>query len=101
MTVCCAQTIRPRVAAADDNHTLACRDDLVSSGEGISCNALILLGQVIHSKMDALQLAAWDIQITVLLGADRNQHSMVLREQFVRALIYADVHVAAKLDAFI
>src|SRR5712692_5616800 len=65
-----AQTVRAGVAAADDDHSRALgRDRLL--GEDIAGVALVLLDEVVHGQVDALQLASRPWELARLLGAER------------------------------
>src|SRR5881296_1326967 len=65
-----AQTVGAGVAAADDDHSLALRRDRLL-GDGIAGVALVLLDEVVHGQVDALQLASRYRELARLLGAER------------------------------
>ncbi len=83
LPVRCAQAIRPRVAAADDDHALAGGQNLPAAGTASPSHALVLLRQEIHREMDALQLAAGHLQIARLLRAAGQQDGIELAPQIV------------------
>jgi hypothetical protein len=58
-----AQAVRSGVAAADDHHALAGGRDGDGLIHGVALAALVLLGQKLHGKVDALELATGDIQV--------------------------------------
>src|SRR5262249_8782790 len=58
-----AQAVRARVAAADDHHALARGADECLVGDSVALAATVLLSQVLHGEVDALELAAGHGQI--------------------------------------
>ena len=65
-----AQAVGAGVAAADDDDALALgRDRLL--GEDIAGVALVLLDEVVHGRVDALQFAPRHRELARLLGAER------------------------------
>ena len=61
---------------------------------------LVLLRQKLHREVDALQLAARDVQIARLLGAARQQDRVELLAQVLDRHVDADVGVGDELHAF-
>ncbi len=51
-----AEAIHSRVAASNDDYPLARSNDLVGLIEMIACHSLVLLSEIIHRKVDALQV---------------------------------------------
>ena len=94
-----AQAIRARVAAADDHHALAGGENLTRI-ERVAFATLVLLRQKLHREMDALQLAAGNVQIARLLRAAGQQDGVELAAQIFHRNICADVRVGDELHAF-
>ena len=92
-----AQAIRARIAAADDDHRLAGRQDRFRFVLGIALVAMVLLRQEFHREMDALQLAPGDRKIARLLRAHRQDHGLILALEIVQR---SNVRVGDELDAF-
>src|SRR6202521_5566576 len=56
-----AEAIGAGIAASDNDHTFASRQNLSSRIDGVAQIAAVLLWQVIHREMDSFQLASGDI----------------------------------------
>ena len=92
------QTIRARIAAADDDDSLSLGGDrLVRNGN--SRRALILLSQVFHRQMHALELTARNRQITGLLRTHGQPHRIELRSQLFARDVFPNRHTGLELDA--
>ena len=87
-----AQAVRPGVAAADDDDVLAVGGDEVRVHDRVTLAAAVLLRQVVHREMDALQLAAGHRQVARRSGAARQQHRVEVALQAPGGQIHADVH---------
>ena len=83
LAVAGAEAIGAGVAAADDDHVLAGGEDRLRPGTRIALVAPVLLRQELHREMNALQLAAGDVQIARLLGAAREQDGVEVAPQVV------------------
>ena len=57
-----AETIGAGIAAANDHHALTHRDDFFGVSETVARAAFVLLRQIIHGEMDALQFVSRDFQ---------------------------------------
>ena len=64
LTVHRPQTISAGVAAADYHHMLALGGDFVIGGYRIALASAVLLGQILHGKVHAGQLAPRNRQVT-------------------------------------
>src|SRR5690348_4290519 len=96
--MCGSKAISARIAASDNDYALACRNDLLFARETITRALLVLLRQVIHREVNALQLAAWYRKIPMLLGTHRQQHCIEIAKQC--ACARADFHIRPELHSF-
>ena len=85
MTVARADTVTARVAPANHDHVLAVCAQLLF--ERVARIDLVLLGQELHGKVNTVQLAPWDGQVSGLLRARAHEHRI---EVFLK-LLGADV----------
>jgi hypothetical protein len=89
-----AEAVRASVAAAEDHHALAGREDL--AGDGVARHDLVLLGQEVHREVDPGELAARHAQVARLGRAAREHDRVELAAQLGRVHIRADVHAGAE-----
>ena len=93
------ETIRPGIAAADDDDALALgRDRLVRDGN--ARRPLVLLGEIFHREMHALEFAAGNRQLAGLLRAHGQADGIELLPQLFARDIFSDRHTGLELDAF-
>src|SRR5207302_689351 len=76
-----ADTVRARVAAADDDHVLILGGDVLAVDVVAVEQALGVGVQELHSIVDALEVAAFDGQVTPLRGAAAKDEGVKLRLQ--------------------
>ena len=87
-----AEAVGAGVAAADDDHALACGKDGAGGAHRfeqrlfrVALVAAILLRQELHGEVNALELAAGDGQVAGLLGAAAEKDGVeVIRSAFPR-----------------
>ena len=63
---------------------------------GSSRDAAVLLRQELHREVDAVELAAGDRQVARSLGAARQHHRVVLRDDVVDRHLVADMDVVVE-----
>ena len=93
------EAVRACVPAADDH------DALALGGDGLGRNdvariAFVLLREVLHREMNALQLAAENRQLAGLLSPHREAHGIILLAQCFAGDVHADVDARLELDTF-
>ncbi len=98
LTVAGTQAIGAGIAAANDDHVLAGRHNLV--GNRIALTNAILLPQKLHGEMDALELASRHVQISRLLGAARQQDCVEFATQVLHRDVAAHMRVGLELHTF-
>src|SRR5436190_11145720 len=74
LAMCGPEAVGSRIPAANDYDALAGRQDGFSRPEGIACTALILLGQVGHSKVNAFQIPTRYRNVSMLLRTHGQEH---------------------------
>ena len=90
LAVRCAEAVRPRVAAAEDDDALpGCKELSVDPIAGVH---LVLLGQEVHGEVDALELAARHRQVARLGRAARQDYRIELPLQLLPRDVDAGVH---------
>ena len=94
LAVAGAQAIGAGVAAADDHDALAGGQDLIR--HLVAFAAAVLLRQELHREVDAVQLAAGDVQVARLLGAAGQQDGVELLAQILHRDVAA--HVGTGLE---
>ena len=94
-----AHAIRSGIAAADDDDVLAGGVNEMAVLVPIQ-NALGVRREKFHREMDAFQFAAGNRQIARLGRAGRENHGVEFLQQFFRRIIFPDLGVADKFDAF-
>ena len=93
-----AETIGPGIAAADDDDALAlCRNRFVRDGN--PGGALILLRQIFHRQVDALEFTSGNRQLTGLLRAHGETDGIELLPQLFARDVFANRHTGLELDA--
>ncbi len=92
------EAIGAGIAAADDDDVFAGGQNLV--GYGIAFAHLVLLRQELHGEVDALQVAAGDIEVARLLGAAGQQDGIEFAAQVFHRHVAADVGIGLELHAF-
>src|SRR5215207_9885775 len=96
-----AEAIRARVAAAQDYDVLAGGGDRDLRIGREACRPPVLLHQVVHSEVDAAELAARHVEVTSLQGADGEDDGVELALEVLRGRVLADVGAGAELDPFL
>ncbi len=99
LTVRGAETVGPRIASTDDDHPFTLRRDRLIA-EMDAGRALILLGEVFHREMHALQLASWNRQLARLFSSHRQSHSIELLAQLFAGHVFADCDTGLKPHSF-
>ena len=97
LAVCGAQAVGARIAAAEDDHALALRSDgllLVVTAAG---DATVLLRQVLHCQVNALEIAARHGQLAGRARADGETYGVEVAVKVIGGEIVA--HVDAGLEA--
>src|SRR5581483_11697493 len=92
--------IRARIASAEDDDALAGCEDLFSMREALARAALVLLAEIIHREVDAVEVAPRNGHIAMRFSPDREQHGVVLRDKFLRIDALANMYIGPELDAF-
>src|SRR5208337_3111883 len=82
-----SEAIGAGIAASDNDHALAGRQNLRFRFDGIAQIAPVLLRQELHREMDSFQLASGDIQIARLLGS-AGEHSRI---EIAEQILYRDI----------
>src|ERR1019366_4338935 len=93
-----AQTIGAGIAAADDDDALAGGHNLL--GHGIALAHTVLLWQVLHGEVDALQLASGEVEIARVFGAARQQDGVELAAQVFHRYIAAHLGIGFEPHPF-
>jgi hypothetical protein len=93
-----AEAIGSGIAAADDDDALAGGEDLVR--DGVALVAAVLLREELHRVMDALELAAGDLEIARVLGAAGEKDGVEIAPQVGDGDVHADVGVDLELHSF-
>src|SRR4051812_7297853 len=99
MTMHCAEAIRARVAAANNNDALACRYNFLRRIEQVALTTLVGLRQELHRKVDALQFPSWNVQVARRFGATGKQDCVKLALQIVNWNGVSDVRVGHEFHA--
>ena len=86
-----AQTVGSGVAAAQDNHPFAFGGDVFLRVYLLAGQQFVLLGEVVHCQVDAVQLTARHRQIPGLGGAAGEAYSVKLGQQLFHRVV--DTHV--------
>ena len=86
-----ADAVGAGVAAADDDDVLAVGEDRLAAIGGFAADAAVLLRQVIHGEVDALELAAGHRQVAALFGAAGEHHGVVFADELLGIDIDADM----------
>src|SRR5947209_7014994 len=69
LAVCGSEAVRAGVSAAENDDALAGSRNLFLAIKPVTRTAFVLLGEVIHRKMNSLQIATRDREIAMLLSA--------------------------------
>jgi hypothetical protein len=91
------QTIGAGIAAADNDHALALGGNRFV-GDGDARRALVLLREILHSEVNALEFATRHGQISRQLGAHRQPDRIKLLTKLLRGEILPNGHAALELD---
>src|SRR6185437_14330857 len=94
-----AKAIGARIAASDDEHALAGSENIVCRIERVALITTILLRQKLHGEVNALELAARDVEVARVLGPAAKQDSVVVLGERVHGDVDADVSVREEGDA--
>ena len=97
LTVAGSDAVRASVAAANHKHALAFGRDGLRVGEFLSRKALVLLRQNLESEINALQIAAFNLQIAGRGGSCGNHVSVETSGQ----LVQINRCIELKLNAFL
>src|SRR3954452_7065575 len=98
LPVCGPQAIGPGVSTANDNHSLASCGDLLVARNAVARSPPVLLSQVVHRKMNSLQVTPWDIDVPRLFSARGQQNGIEVALQGFPIQIDTHVHSGSKLD---
>ena len=93
------QTVRSGVTATDNHHPFVLCGDLFD-GQAIAGIHLVLLDEILHGKVDTVQVTTGHRQVTRLFGPQGQAHCIELPEQVVSRDVHTDVHVGLELHAF-
>src|SRR6185437_11870727 len=91
-----ADAVGASIAAADDDDALAAGEDRLRAVGRFARHPPVLLRQIVHGEVDAVELAAGDRQVAALLGAAGQHHSVMPGDEFFRRDIDADVRAVMK-----
>src|SRR2546426_1176789 len=94
------QAIRAGVAASDDDHSLARCQNFYLRIDCVTETALVLLGQVLHGVMDALQFASRDLQIARLLSPTSEHDCIEVAAQVFDGDVLTDLGAGDEFHAF-
>src|SRR5215208_1931863 len=95
-----AETVRARVAAAQDNDVLAGGGDRDLRIGREACHPPVLLHQVVHSEVDTAEFATRHVEVASLQGADGQDDGVELALEVYCGRALADVGVGTELDPF-
>ncbi len=95
-----AHAVAPGVAAADDHDVFVLGVDrqVAEGGDGVAGHAAVLLGEKIHGEVNALQVAAGDVERPRLAGPHRQADGVEHLPQVPAGEVLADVHARLELD---
>ena len=94
-----AQAVGAGVAAAEDDDPLALGGDPV--GDAFAGQGAVLLGQVFHGEMHAVQFPPRHFQIPGLGGASSQTDGVVFLQQSFRRVVDAHIDAGLESDAFL
>jgi hypothetical protein len=92
--------VRSGIAAADHDHMLPSRQDRLALDWRFAADPPVLLRQIIHGEVNALELAPWHRQFARLFGPAGEHDRVVLRKELMRVEIDTDMSAVMKHDAF-
>src|SRR5262249_25163790 len=95
-----AQAVSTGVASANDDHSLAGRQNGFGFRNPIAFATLVLLRQKLHREVDAFQLPARHWQVARMLGAAAQQDGVKITAQIFDRNIVPDVRAGLKLNTF-
>lgn len=101
LTVGGAYTVAAGIAAADDKHMLVTRTDAVSFGDFLSGIDAVLLLEEFKGKVHALEIAAFDFEVTGYFAAYRHTYRIVVFEKLFGSDVLTGINACFKLDAFL
>src|SRR5262245_61747201 len=96
-----SETVGARIAAPDDDDVLVSGSDEFSVRDSVPFVSLLLLGQILHREVDALELAAWHLEVPGRRRAAGQDQRMKFPTEIVYRDIDADVAARPEHDAFI
>ena len=94
-----AEAVGAGVAAAQNHHPLALGADAFRFGNGLAGVEAVLLRQIVHSKVDAVQLPARRRQVAGLRGAAGQADGVEFGQQPFRRKIVAHIDAGLEDDA--
>src|SRR5918993_3224893 len=94
-----AEAVGARVAAAEDDDVLVLRGDLDLRVRREPGHPPVLLHEVVHSQVNATELAARYVEVATLQGADGQHDRIVLGLELLCRRVLTNVGVRAELDA--
>ena len=104
LTHCVGDAVHAGVTTADDDHVLVLGGDHVL-GRGLAPlpplgagHGAVALVEVLHGEVDAVEVAARDLDVALDPGADRQNYGVVVAAQVLDADLDPDLDVAAELD---
>src|ERR1700734_2312084 len=95
-----SETVCASIAAADDDHSFAGRQDLNFGLDCISETAAILLRQILHGEMDSLQLASRNFEIARMFRSTRQHDCVEVAPQIFRRNIPSHFRSSNESHAF-
>src|SRR5512134_662145 len=93
------ETIRTGIPAADDDDPFPLRGQRLVR-DGNAGRALVLLGEIFHGEMHALQFAARDGQLSRLFRSHRQSNGVELLAQLLAGDVFADGDAGLELHPF-
>ena len=96
-----AQAVGSSVAASEDDDPLALRGDSVLRVDGLARNAAVLLGEVLHSQVNAVHFPARHGKLPGLAGADGEADCVEVSLQICSRDVVADVDAGLKDHALL
>src|ERR1700687_5150531 len=94
-----AQAVRAGIAAANDDHPLARRENFDTCVDRVAVASLVLLREEFHRIVNPLQFASGNFQITWMLGAARQDDSIEFTTQIFDRDVVAHLSVRNKFHA--
>src|SRR5437879_3556494 len=91
-----SMTVRAGIASSKDDHAFAVSRYLFLANYRVACCSPILLREIFHSKMNAVQFAARNRQITSLRCPATENQPIKVPAQFLHRQVHAHVGIGLK-----